>query len=115
MPWSLKGTAECAVLRCWGMTTSAVGRVVDEHDVGLQDPGIVLHDALQQLDVKIKEPSPTIGAPSRSRTRGTHTRPTNLQNKSAACGCAYCRVSMYRWSEVAMLHVRAARPCVAPL
>ena len=37
------------------MTTSATGSVVDEHDVGLKDLAVVLHDISQQFDVKLKD------------------------------------------------------------
>ena len=37
------------------MTTSATGKVVDEHDVGLKDLAVVLHDISQQFDVKLKD------------------------------------------------------------
>ncbi|TMH28725.1 MAG: hypothetical protein E6H66_21110 [Betaproteobacteria bacterium] len=42
------------------MTTSAVGRVVDEHLVGIPDLAVVLHDVSQQFDVKLGKPDETI-------------------------------------------------------
>jgi len=41
------------------MTTSAVGRVVDEHLIGIPDLAVVLQAGSEQVDVKLAKPDET--------------------------------------------------------